>query len=202
MRRIIPLFLIALSLVFRADAQERAVDNIRADDFFDCPIPVDNSGYINIYKMITALSGCAGLNPELLLEDPLRTEIVDFGIYTPIYDEAESGASGQLIGIRHSAWDREIQLEDGLIFGLRLHFKDVLAGANQEIEIHIIRPNADAENGSGVIDEVNYKPLTDNMIEMVLFQITSPEEMIPGIWTFEVHHNGRIVAIKHFKLVL
>lgn len=202
MKRFISLFLALCAFATYAQAQVSAIGNIRTNEFFDCPVPVGTDGYINIYKMITALSSCAGLDPELLLENPLRTELIDFGTYTPIYSETETGTKGPITGVQHATWDQEIKLELGLIFGFRHHFQNAPETSNQQIEIHIIRPDPNAEDGSGFKDEISYKPLSNGMVEMTLFQISSPEDMQPGIWTFEIHHQGRVVAVKHFNMVL
>lgn len=142
------------------------------------------------------------MNPELLLDDPLRTEIIDFGTYEVVYSEATANAPRSATGIAHLAWDREIELTEDLIFGFRVYFSGVDQRTESQIEIHVIRPASKGAASVEPIDEVSYKTLHNGQMEMVLFHISTAEEMTPGIWTFEIHHKGRIIAYQRLNMVL
>jgi len=204
MNKLISLPLIVLMLASTADAQNTVAPAV-SQDRFNCPVPVGKDGYINIYQMITALSKCAGVNTDFFTNDELRTEILGFGLYQPIRQTTDSGEpdpNGTLVGLGLSTWGTKFQLSQGLIFGMRVVFDGTMQDQDDTIEIHILHPSSNPDAIPQQIDDVSYKVIHDNQSELLLFQIGSPEEMTPGIWTFEIRRRGRIIAVKRFDMTL
>jgi hypothetical protein len=156
------------------------------------------NGNIEIFRLIDALSICAGILDRSHADTLLRPEIIDFCTYEPEFNNPEQPE--QMTGIHHGSWARDIQLTEGLIFGFRVHFANVPADVERVLEIHVIHPKA-ADSAQGDTEtEVSTSPLSNGQMELVFYQISSSEEMIPGIWTFEVHYQGMLVALKTFRL--
>ncbi len=160
---------------------------------------METNGNIGIFHLIDALSICAGVLDRRRADTLLRTEIIDFGTYAPEFDNPKQPT--QMTGFHHDSWEREIPLAEGLIFGLRVHFSNVPAESEAMIEVHIIHPKT-ADSAQGDTEtEVSISTLSNGQIEMAFYQISAPDEIIPGIWTFEVHYQGMLVALKNFKLL-
>jgi len=163
-------------------------------DFVDCPIPIRTDGYINAYEMIGAFSRCVGLNPTLLADSPVAAEIVDFGIY-----EQNPDGERSIGGINHLGWDDRLPMTKGMTFGIRA----VISGieGRDEISLRLSRPVRNAEGEIETIVDTMFRPVKEGQLKMHLFQLSDKLEMVPGSWVFEIHHQGKILALKRFVLV-
>jgi hypothetical protein len=133
--------------------------------------------------------------------------ITDFGLYAagPMTHVPEAG---QLSGQRWQAEVRHLETAEtipgqlGRIFGIRFRVNDRrLVG--QTLISRIRHPKLTAENGRSATESAHTTRASAIGSELGhFFAFEYSYEIAEGDWTFEVVHNGRVLAAKKFRVIV
>ena len=161
-------------------------------------------GRIALLLSVTASAGAAAETPAT---ESRAVEITDFGIYVagPM---THVPAPGQLSGQRWQAEVRHVETAEtipgqlGRIFGIRFRVTDPrLIG--QTLTARIRHPKLTAETGRSATESSFTTTASANGRELGhFFAFEYTYEIAEGDWTFEVVHNGRVLAAKKFRVIV
>lgn len=135
-----------------------------------------------------------------------RVSILDFGLYAagPM---THVPAPGQLSGqrwqaaVRHLERAETIQGQLGRIFGIRFRVDDpTLVG--QTLQLRIRHPRLTAPSGQSGTESDHSMTVSPGREHGHFFAFEYTYEIAEGDWTFEVAHNGRVLAAKKFRVIV
>ncbi len=158
-------------------------------------------------RLLTILLFAAGASGAAA-KDGSRVEIVDYGIYDHSVDEVvkdpkELARERSIVsGVRIRIQAIEIDAQPGRMFGFQFRIADPsLAG--QTLTLRKIVPKltnpATGESSTVMESEVVASPGT---LHLNAYGFDYDWEMAEGYWTFQVLHNGQVLAEKRFKIIL
>lgn len=137
-----------------------------------------------------------------------RVDIADYGLYTAEVIRAERDAQGLLRStsgnIQHTQSTRTVPAQLGVRFGFR--FKVVGAPDGAEVRLREITTFP----AGGLRKPGSSQPLTrsERMLTVKIgqtgynaYKFDDPWELVPGVWTMELWHEGAKVASLAFTVV-
>jgi hypothetical protein len=136
-----------------------------------------------------------------------RVEVFEFGLYAA-GTFVHSPDPGQLSGQRWSAPVRNLEKTDtipghlGRIFGFRVRVNDA-ALQGKTLTFRIRHPPLTAPSGRSATEHVHTAVASRQGVELGhFFAFEYTYEIAEGDWTFEVLHDGRMLAAKKFRVIV
>ena len=139
-----------------------------------------------------------------------RLTVVEYGIYTTTTDRVAPApdAPGLTIryksNIRHAATTREIPAQPGVEFGFKFDVVGSPAGAKVPLHVVAIFPPP------GLIDASSNKSFSTAEYDRtdaigpggyLSYSFDHDWELVPGVWTFQIWNQGRMLVEEKFKVV-
>ncbi|HEY5380299.1 MAG TPA: DUF3859 domain-containing protein [Pseudolabrys sp.] len=138
-----------------------------------------------------------------------RVDIIDKGIYRAIPKLSQQDEASPTGGVRALAGITLIKNTDtfkptlGMHFGIRYTIRGFPAGARVRIKIVQHYPIAGLKNPRNQKATYSYEQTSMKVVGYPAFEgyhLGAPWELVPGIWSFEIWHEGRLLAEQKFEL--
>jgi hypothetical protein len=138
-----------------------------------------------------------------------RINVVEYGIYTADVDSAvlapgtPVGARTEVTDVKHAATTRTIPAQLGVRFGFRFILVGTPSGVAVPLRMVTIfpRPGLSARTGARPQSRSEYdKPITIGATSYRDYGFDQHWEIVPGVWTFQIWHQGRMLAEEKFTV--
>jgi hypothetical protein len=159
-----------------------------------------------LWLLLLALPA-SGAHAQMLHIDAVK--VVEYGLYTADVDSAVAapgtpmGSSTVLTDVKHAATTRTIPAQLGVRFGFRFTVLGAPTGVTLPFRMVTIfpYPGLVAHPGARPQARSEYdKPVTIGATSYRDYSFDQPWELVPGVWTFQIWHQGHKLAEQKFTV--
>ena len=138
-----------------------------------------------------------------------RVDIIEKGIFhvvpkpTQDHQASPAGSPRVLAGVVLIANTTVIKPAIGIHFGIRYRIRGYPRGARVPIRIVHHYPIAGLKNPHNQKPTYTYQQTSMKVVGNSAYEgyhLSAPWELVPGIWSFEIWHEGRLLAEQEFEL--
>lgn len=138
-----------------------------------------------------------------------RVDIIEKGIFRPIPALTQQNQASPTVGAHALAGvvlvanTAVIKPAIGIHFGIRYRIRGYPRGARVPIRIVHRYPIAGLRNPSTKKKIYTFQQTSMKVVGSTAYQgyhLAEPWELVPGIWSFEIWHNGHLLAVQKFEL--
>jgi hypothetical protein len=151
---------------------------------------------------------CIGAHAQAPQADHI--DIGEYGLYTTaasgevVAPGTTTGATTQLNNIQHLVTTRTVPAQLGVHFGFRYTVAGTPAGDSVRLHMVTIFPSPGLRQPGNPQPQLRSEYDTARAIGSQLYRDYSFEhdwELVPGIWTFQIWYQGRMLAEQKFTVV-
>jgi hypothetical protein len=139
-----------------------------------------------------------------------RIKVAEYGIYTADVDSAvlapgtPAGARTEVSDVKHAATTRSIPAQTGVRFGFRYILVGSPSGVTLPLHMVTIFPKPGLRAHPGARPQARSefdKPVTIGTTSYRDYSFEQDWEIVPGVWTFQIWYQGRMLAEQKFTVV-